>query len=214
MITAFFALAWSVVAFALLRRIAQRLVRESRRAAVFAAVVVLALGAGAYAASSGHGGSAAPSERAVQAKYASAHDVVASCRRARLSRAVEGLGNLDGVAQVRAGTAEPEHDGFVADRSGTLALAGWVADLANKAPAQAACLVVDGRLDPRAAALYGIGRMDVAAAFHADGLVPTGFNLTLPVADLRRGSHRVGVAVVLASGQTAMLPSGWTVRVP
>jgi hypothetical protein len=153
-------------------------------------------------------------QQTVQVKYTGPHDVTLSCQGAHLSRAVKGFGNLDGVGQLQAGKSEPEANGFVADRAGTIALGGWVADLPNKTPALAACLVIDGKLEPRAFALYGIGRPDVAASLHGDGLLPTGFNLTLPVSDLRRGFHRVSVAVVLASGETDSIPSGFSVRVP
>jgi hypothetical protein len=210
----FFALTWIVATFALVRWAVRRLFQEPHRATFFSAAVVLAFVAGAYSSFAVRGGPPAPSPQAVQAKYASPHDVTGSCQGARLSHAVKGLGNLDGFGELRAGKSEPEANGFVADRAGTIEVGGWVADLPNKTPAQAACLVIDGKLDPHASALYGIARPDVAASFHGDALVPTGFSLTLPVSNLRRGLHRVSVAVVLASGETDAISSGFSVRVP
>jgi hypothetical protein len=210
----FFALTWIVVVFALLRWAVRRLFQEPHRATIFSAAVVLAFVAGAYSSFAGQAGPPAPSPQTARVQYAGPHDVTGSCQGAHLSHVVKSLGNLDGFGEIQATKSEPEANGFVADRAGTIEVGGWAADLPNKTPAQAVCLVIDGKLDPRASALYGIGRPDVAASLHGDALVPTGFTLTLPVSDLRRGLHRVSVAVVLASGETDAISSGFLVRVP
>lgn len=215
LIFAFFALFWAVLGFFALRLLAQRYFHEPRRAAVFSAGVVIAFLAGSALPLAGWtGGARGGTEDAVRASYAGPHDVSATCRGANLSGTLKNLGNVDGIGEIRDGRQVAEPTGFVADRTATLWLTGWAADVPGKVPARAVCLVVDGRLDQRAAAGYGAGRVDVATAYHVDALAATGFMVSIPVSDLSSGAHRVTVAAVLASGETDPISSNWIVRVP
>lgn len=216
LITIFFGIAWIVVGFIALRWIGQRFFHEPRRAAVFAASVVVAFAVGTAWPFSGLRGGAptAPAAPPVApVAVAPGRDVGQICQSAHLVDA-KALGSLDVVGDVIAGKPEQRPDAFVIDRAGTLLVSGWVADVDGKTAATAACLVIDGKIDPHASAIYGVARPDVGAAYKTDALVPTGYSLTLPVRDLPRGVHRVTVAVVPSSGVTAALLSKATFRVP
>lgn len=211
----FFAACWIVAGFALFRWAAGRFFRESGRAATLSASVVLAILAGMALPFSGvRSGSPATASAVDQALFAAPHDVATICRRAHFSGATKPLGNIDAIGDLQDGRPAARANGFVADRAGRVWLGGWAADLPGKDSARAACLVIDGKLDPRAWAEYGIARSDVVSAYKVDAFVSTGFSLMLPVSDLRSGVHHVSAAVVLASGETDALPSSWTVSVP
>lgn len=210
----FFLLCWVVAAFFALRFVGQRFFHEPRRAAVFAASVAVAFLAGMAWPFSSFLSDSSPSPAVGQTRYLGAHDVTALCEGAQFSGATKELGNVDGMGEFEDGEAVSKPSGFVIGRRTRLWLRGWAADVPGKVPAQAVCMVIDGKLRPGAYAEYGSGRPDVATAYKADGLTSTGFAVTIPVSELGRGVHRVTVAVVLHSGETEALPSSWTVSVP
>jgi len=213
-VTIFFGLSWIVIAFFALRFVGRRFFHEPRRAAAFAASVVVAFLVGmAWPFSGLRGGSLPAAPTGAPARYLAAHDVTAPCESAHFSGAVKALGNIDAFGALQDGKPVPAPSGFVAGRGVTLWLNGWAADVPGKVPAQAACIVIDGKLQPGASAQYGNPRPDVATAYKVDALTSTGFTVTIPVSALHRGLHHVTVAVVLPSGETDALPSSWTVSV-
>lgn len=209
----FFILMWLVIAFAVLRWAARYLFREPHRATLSAAAVVVAFAAGMAVQHLIQGEAPPPPAQAVEATYAAPPDVMTRCRSARFTGAVKGLGNVDGFGQIVAGRQSSGTDGFTANRKGTLWISGWAVDVRERVPAEAACMTIDGKIEAHASAQYGAERIDVANHFQADATAPSGFFLTLPADELRRGPHRVGVAVVLASGETDALPTNWTITV-
>ena len=206
----FFILSWVVIVFLALRYVGRRFFEE-RRAVVFAASVAVAFLAGM--AWTIWGGSS-PSSADLQAPYLAAHDVTGQCDSAHFSGAVKPLGNIDGMGDLQAGQMVSEANGFVAGSGAMVWAAGWAANVPGKVPAQAACIVIDGKLRPDASGEYGSGRPDVATATQTDALTLTGFRVITPVSGLRPGMHHVTVAVVLPSGEADALPSSWTIRIP
>ena len=202
----FFTVMWVAVAFVVLLWIARRFFHEPRQAVIFSAAVVLAFVAGRFWPAGGGANAPAPTAGAMSALYAGPADVGAVCRRTHFTGAKKGLGNVDGFGEFLEGKQTSEPNGFVAERNAALWIGGWAADVTAKVPAKAVCMLIDGKIVPGSSTQYGIGRMDVASAFHGDALVQTGYILTLPVSGLRRGPHKLGVAVVLTSGEAYALP--------
>ena len=91
-------------------------------------------------------------------------------------------------------------DGGTVPPKAAYELVGWAGDRSHEQAAQAACLLIDGRIDARAVAAIGSLRADVAAATHHDALRLSGFAITIPAGALAPGRHKLGVAAVSADG--------------
>jgi hypothetical protein len=211
-----------VVAFFVLRWAGRFYFAEPRRSDVFAIAVVAAyafgllwpflyrhvvapgpdsVAAGVVAPAAAPAGPP-PVVKAVSAKCRASGTVTPSTR---------SLGNLDVIGEIAAGVPVARTTGFTLLRSGTLALEGWAADAGTKTPALAACLMIDGKVQPQAIATYGMSRPDVATAYHSDAMTGTGFLLTLDAKALAPGNHAIAIAVVTSSGVSALASKGTVV---
>ena len=215
----------AIVAFFVLRGLSARYFGDMRRSDLFALLVVGAFYAGAWwppadrradpplpaVESAAVVPAAQPSTLAV----AASRNVRAVCAAAgRIAPAsATTLGRLDVVGDIAGQKPEARESGFTIDRAATLMVQGWAADSATKSAADAACLLIDGKLQKTATAIYGRPRPDVAAAFQTAAMTSTGFMITLPVAGLGSGTHEIGVAVVTPAGAIALATKA-TVIVP
>jgi hypothetical protein len=133
------------------------------------------------------------------------------CRPARVGS--EGAaGNVDLVT--RDGAVTQLADGGTLDGAATYAVSGWAATPEADRTASAVCLAVDGAVEPRAIAYYFAPRPDVAAYYHQPALAEAGYTIVIPAGLLKRGVHRIQVAVKLPDGSVRALPGarGITVR--
>jgi hypothetical protein len=139
-------------------------------------------------------------------------NVRGDCLHAKAGSAL-GVGSIDAVGEMLDGAFKPRLDRFVLEPRAQVYIGGWAA-ADTHTPALAACFVLDGVVRSDAGATYGGFRPDVAAAFHAAALAPSGYVLTLPRSGLAKGIHRIGVAVVSSAGTVTMLATPVTFRVP
>jgi hypothetical protein len=115
-----------------------------------------------------------------------------------------GAGSLD-VILTGAGAAGIANGGELSTQ-GQYSIGGWAVDHTRDGPAKGVCLVVDGRLDPRAASAYGGARPDVVAAYHNDDrLLRSAYLIAIPPGLLSSGHHEIQVAAISADGSLAII---------
>lgn len=144
---------------------------------------------------------------ATPAPGAALRDVSAKCSRGGRPSG-EAFGSFDGMLGP-AGQVVP--DGASVPPKTGYRLVGWAGDRSHEQAAQAACLLVDGRIEPRAVAVIGNVRADVAAATNHDGMRLSGFEITIPSGALGPGRHKIGIAVVSADGSIGTIPGQHTI---
>ena len=136
-------------------------------------------------------------------------DVSAECARAG-NVGTGGFGVLEGVGARLGGALKAS---AVVKANDDLRLNGWAGDASQAGPARAVCLVVDGRIETAAFAVYGAARPDVAAAVHNEALAPVAFMITVAVDRLGRGKHVIQAAAISKDGAVALLPNERTITV-
>jgi hypothetical protein len=198
-----------VIVFLILRWAGRSYFTGTYRADVFALAVVIAFAIGVFGPFWRHGEST-PSAPPVALATASIppppppRDVVAAC--ASLPKPVgKAVGYLDVIGAVNAGKLTIESNGFSLPRGSELEVVGWASDAVAKIPAKAACLTIDGVVRHDATASYGEARPDVATAFGVPVLAGTGYQLGLPAAALKPGTHAIGVVVLSAHGAATLV---------
>jgi len=177
-----FALAWAVVAYAVL----WRLLGVSTRRSALAALLAGAVAAAAFVARTrvvATSDASAPLPRVDAARRTVACDV------ARPRDAVPARGSLDEVSTDELG-ATALADGARVRPDDALDVRGWAADPAALLPADGVCVAVDGRFTAQRS-VYGTARPDVAGVFAADQLGRSGFEDVLRAGTLRPGAHRM-----------------------
>jgi hypothetical protein len=194
--------------------------RDDGPSGVSAAIVGVALVIVAGAVIETRTGSLPPSSTApVVAASASAalpasapRDVSARCRAVRVARSSEADAFIDPVISAE----HPEidvRDGGRMSAAEHYRVLGWGLAAHGGATFSAVCLVVDGNVDARAKAIYGLARPDVAAAYHRDADAPSGFEIDMPAHTLAPGAHRIEVAGIAGSGGAQLLPGARNVTV-
>jgi hypothetical protein len=133
------------------------------------------------------------------------HEVTAACRSVGGSLPSNAVGALD-TLRSDTPTSVVVPTGGTIDRTTQYLIQGWAAAAGGTRPALGVCLIVDGRVQPKARAFYGASRPDVAEALHHDGALMTGYDIVIPVRLLTPGHHRIEVAVQSAAGEFAVLP--------
>ena len=209
-----FVVLWMAIAFFILRFIAIRIFAETGRAEIAALGIVVAFTAGAVwpyserfhlpgTSKENAGADVAPPAQSVAASPGAMRDISARCKDAA-SFGNNGAGSLDVVhrvddpAPLADGGALPAHAGFV--------LQGWAVSSKRDAVASAVCLVVDGRVEPKAAVTYGGRRADVANTYHIPALEPSAFQIVVRGDAVTAGHHRIAVAAESQGGGFDLIP--------
>ena len=118
--------------------------------------------------------------------------------------ASNGVGRLDAVVAGEAASQAVSNSGELSEQ-GQYAIVGWAVDPALNGPARGVCLVLDGRLDPRAASSFGGARPDVAAAYNNDRLLRSAYMIAISPDSLSPGRHEIQVAAISAEGSLATI---------
>ena len=139
-------------------------------------------------------------------------DVSIACRTAPRSPTPGGVGAFDALATNDGPPVQVTKQGSL-EKIRAYAAFGWAADKSKQSPASAACVLVDGRVDFKAATTYGLFRPDVAAAYNAPALAQSGFKIVLARGQLAAGHHILTIAVKSADGTFAVAPGEWNVTV-
>jgi hypothetical protein len=130
-------------------------------------------------------------------------NVSARCRNAAGTSAVDAVGAID-VFNNDEGTIRAA-DGVQLDRSRRYDLEGWAAARGSKAPALAACLVIDGSVAEKVVDLFGVRRADVANALGSAALVASGYRIVIPQEALSPGTHAIRDSVLEQDGTFAFI---------
>ncbi len=231
-VTLLFLVLWIAVAFFVLRFFGQRYFHEPRRADVAALGIAVAFALGAlwpYSARLGSGAPPAAAQTSAPAATPPAQQVVganvlgtgdppgtrnvsATCRSTKSPFGRSSDGSIDDVradAQQSAIIA----DGGRMDQRLQYIVDGWAADPAAGRPALGVCLMIDGKVDARGRAYFGVARPDLASGFHHDELTPSGYLIAIPPGLLSRGRHRIQVLSRAAGGKLLVLPAARNVTV-
>ena len=83
---------------------------------------------------------------------------------------------------------------------------GWATESGMDRPAAGVCLVVDGKIEPRARSYFGLARPDIAAGYHHAEVGSSGYMLVIAPGTLSPGKHRIQAMSKLGSG-FATLPA-------
>jgi hypothetical protein len=193
------------IGFFVLRYLGQRFYfHEPRRADVAALAVVLAFVLGAYWPLSVRFGSdnvAAPPAAAPAPAPAPGRvqNVSSNCKATALQVQPPGYGHIDSLSTSPG--VPTDIPGGASIRGASFYVArGWVVDAGRSVPAKAACLVVDGHVEPKALSYYGYDRPDVAAGLHTPGLARSGFEILFRRDALTDGKHHIQVAAEAVDG--------------
>lgn len=224
LVTLLFLALWVVVAFFVLRFLAQRYFTEPRRADVAALSVAVAFALGAlwpfsarFGGSSSHEAGAGPiaaasppAEQVVTATVLGAgkppgtRDLSAACRSVKGPFGNSSDGALDDLRE-DAPRSTIVADGGHVDRNEQYLIEGWAAEPGETRPALGVCLIVDGKVDARGKVYFGVARPDLGAGFHNDQVVTSGYVIVVPAGLLSAGKHRLQVISRITGGKNVIL---------
>lgn len=216
---------WIVIASFVTRFIGRRYLPDPRQGdiAAIGVAVLCAAGAGWY-----YGAHSSQSSTAVRpastpglvarggapAKAPGVRDTTAACRSIRGPFGRTPYGSIDLVRSIElSGATTTVADGGQMDRRRRYVVEGWAAESNIDSPAAGVCLLVDSKMDVRHHVSYGLPRPDVAAGFHNDALIGSGYRIEIAPGSLALGRHHLQVVSLAGTQALGIVPAERTVTV-